>query len=427
MGYNPSALFSCLLDDIAPVLGDTIIERIKAGKEVLPWLGISPKEFACVALSKSFYKKYVDMVERDSDKRALEKFLAVNASCSSWANNCNTSWDEILLGELKRSLHNFWFLDGLTSLIEEDSQIWEELRCGPGASLNALSYDFYSKLFSSPLSVTDGNIYRSYRNYIASNPKWSAAESFRADNYGSAYIVEGNRLSFVPKQRDISRIICIEPTLNMSGQLGIGELLSRRLRQVYGIDLSKQPDRNKELARLGSIDGSFATIDLSSASDSMSMRMLEEVLPPDFFWWLCQFRSPSAQLPDGSRVELKMISTMGNGFTFPLQTILFSCIVSAAARANAVKLWWPRGDDLGNVGVFGDDIIIPTGVHYSSRADGNICEVYNDKLLRDVLRLLELLGFKINVERPSMRVLSASLVVVISSTDHMFVASILGR
>lgn len=403
MSYNSSVLFSHLLDDITPYLGEDVMNRLKSGHDVQPWVGISPQEFACIALTKSFYKKFVDHVSPTADACALEKFLAVNARCSSWVDQCNTSWDQILMGELRRSLHHFWFLDGDKScdqLIEDDSHIWDGLRCGPGASLNAISYDFYSKLFSGPLSVTHESIHRSYRNYIARDPKWSAAEEFRADSYGSALVVEGNRLSFVPKQRDISRIICIEPTLNMSGQLGIGEVLSRRLRQVFGIDLSKQPDRNRELARIGSRHGSFCTIDLSSASDSMSLRMLRAVLPPEFLWWLEQFRSPTTQLPDGSRVELGMVSTMGNGFTFPLQTILFSCIVSAAARARGFRLWWPRGDDVGAVGVFGDDIILPTHVHYFTSQNGEkFCETYGMDLVRDVLRLLELLGFSINAEK----------------------------
>jgi hypothetical protein len=395
MSHNSSVLFQNLLDDFTDYVDSDTLSRLRAGVVVEPWSGISPAEYACITLAKTFYKKFVDDVADDADARALEKFLAVNARCGAWTDLSNVSHDEILMGELRASLHRFWFKDG-EPLVSDENQIWSELRCGPGASLNAVSYDFYSKLFGSPLSVTNDAIYRSYRGYIAQIPTWSAAESFRADHYGCCKVVGGNRLSFVPKQRDISRIICVEPTLNMSGQLGLGEILSRRLREVYGIDLSRQPERNRELARVGSLLEVFSTIDLSSASDSLSLKMLRAVMPPDFLWWLEQFRSPTTTLPDGKLVELEMVSTMGNGYTFPLQTILFSCIVSAAARSRGKRLWWPRADSSGAVGVFGDDLVIPTHFHYFPNGS---CESYGVELVRDVLRLLELLGFVVNAEK----------------------------
>lgn len=83
-----------------------------------------------------------------------------------------------------------------------------------------------------------------------------------------------------------------------------------------------------------------------------------------------------------------MVSSMGNGFTFPLQTALFSCAVSAAYQLDSLKLVRPQVrhgrqtvTDLGNFGVFGDDIIVVKRAY------------------RKVLRLLDILGFKVNAEK----------------------------
>lgn len=192
-------------------------------------------------------------------------------------------------------------------------------------------------------------------------------------------------MSFVEKNRDVSRLICTEPSLNMFYQLGLGKLLERRLFQVFGIDFEFQQAVNRDLARLGSRrkGKGLVTLDLSSASDSLSIGMMKEVFPPSVVSWLELFRSPVSRLPNGASMQLNMISTMGNGSTFPIQTVLFACVVSAAARCNHLDLVRrdPELDNFPNFGVFGDDII---------------CETI---ISRDVVRLLTILGFEVHPEK----------------------------
>jgi len=69
---------------------------------------------------------------------------------------------------------------------------------------------------------------------------------------------------------------------------------------------------------------------------------------------------------------------MGNGFTFPLETIIFCAVVDACYRLSGISLD-KRG--LKNFGVFGDDIICLTSV------------------TQKVFRLLDLLGFKVNASK----------------------------
>jgi hypothetical protein len=165
----------------------------------------------------------------------------------------------------------------------------------------------------------------------------------------------------------------------MFAQLGLGAILEDRLTSRYGIDMSVQQERNAELARLGSIAGAISTIDLESASDSLSLGMLDAVLPQWVFDTLCEYRCPFTKLR-GERVLLHMISTMGNGYTFPLQTIVFSCCVQAVAKQMGVPL--RRAESVvATWGVFGDDIACPT------------------VLVERLVRLLEILGFHVNSEK----------------------------
>jgi len=145
-------------------------------------------------------------------------------------------------------------------------------------------------------------------------------------------------------------------------QKGIGSVIEKVLKSDFSIDLSTQPDVNRKLARKGSIDQSFGTIDLKSASDSISLRLLRLILPPYLLRRIEECRSPFVELPNGELVELHMVSSMGNGFTFPLQTLLFTVIVKAVYRTLGIAFERNKehlnGTEPGNFGVFGDDIIV---------------------------------------------------------------------
>lgn len=337
------------------------------------------KQVAATQLRNSFLKKYQEGSSSSADAAALLKFTSINERCKTWSPVENLSmFTPELVGHLKVELHKFFEPNNRQPLVSTANEILHLARVGPGAAVGAVGNDSYSKLFSSSLSCTTEFLYASYANYVNNSPLWSMAENLRKDLNLGHDIVDGNRVSCVPKNVDISRVICIEPNLNMFFQLGLGEIMTRRLKSVYSIDLSSQPVVNRELARVGSLNGDLCTIDLESASDSMSLLMLKHVMPRDIYLWLSKLRSRVATLPDGSKQELHMVSTMGNGFTFPLQTILFSCVVSACfsylglrGHERAGKTW----------SVFGDDIIVPL------------------EIVGAVLELLTYLGFTVNTQK----------------------------
>jgi hypothetical protein len=376
------ALYSNLQSDLMDQFGDIFDFESKSVKPDVP---MTPKVAAAASILNSFLKKFRVENTDSMDSKALLKFLTVNKAVGDWRLQLETDDDHILFGELRRAIWEFWNVEGPPGrrwesfpLVTNYRAILDEGRCGPGASILGGGGDEYTKMYSSALSCTSQFLYDEYRDYVSEHPDTDAAEVLRDRDFEGVAIVEGSRLSFVPKNDQISRCICIEPTLNMFYQLGFGAILERRLSTHFGIEMGSQQFKNRELARIGSTFDNLCTIDLESASDSLGLKMLEAVLPRDFMSFLLRLRSPSSDLPGIGSFALDMVSTMGNGFTFPLQTMLFASVVIAAFRAHGIRPYYPRGRNNGNFGVFGDDIIVP------------------QEIVVSVFRLLRILGFVVN-------------------------------
>jgi hypothetical protein len=163
-------------------------------------------------------------------------------------------------------------------------------------------------------------------------------------------VVPGSVLFTVPKNSEIDRVACKEPELNMYMQRGVGNYFRSQLRK-RGINLNDQ-SVNRRLAREGSISGKLATLDLSSASDLISTKLVSILLPREWFSLLDDLRVKSTQI-DGKDHELSMFSSMGNGFTFELESLLFYAISCAINRCWSIR---------GRISVYGDDIITPTRI-----------------------------------------------------------------
>lgn len=343
MGVIPDALYSALAKDVGQVTG----LDLSSLKDMFLCPTLTHAEQACSSLLRALPKKMIPRDTTEQDEFALEKFHSFNSKCESWVACLNTSGDEELWGTFKNVLYQFFNPHGMP-LVDSLDSIVHYGRCGPGSSIEGVSGDFYSKMFSSTLTSTSRALGIHYRGYVWNYPEWSNAETIRQANYGESKIVEGSKIVFVPKNDKISRMICSEPTLNMFYQLGLGTILERRLRSFFGIDLSLQPDINRALAASSSVDQQWATIDLESASDSLAVGLAKEVLPSEVWSLVKLLRSPLSSYK-GRAIPLHMISTMGNGFTFPLQTVLFASMVKAVYLTLGLK---------DSVHVFGDDIVV---------------------------------------------------------------------
>jgi len=188
--------------------------------------------------------------------------------------------------------------------------------------------------------------------------------------FGGYQIVDSNVMFTVPKNTEIDRCACKEPDFNMYLQKGVGNVIRNCLRRV-GIDLNDQ-SRNQSLARIGSLNDSLATLDLSSASDSICREFVFQALPIAWFTYLDDIRCHSTVIPDQGIHVNQMFSSMGNGFTFELESLLFYAVAKATAYFTGTP---------GTISVYGDDIIVPT------------------QMYQDLIIALEFLGFSVNTDK----------------------------
>lgn len=340
-----AGLYSQLLVDLALDI---------SGKDDYPISDDSVNLSARKSLAASFYKKLAPTGNtRAADDAALKKFKAINQSLASGPFGFYAS-------NLVESYFYDYFKDALlTSLTAREGSnfdlefIRENMGIGPGAAQKADSRCAYTKLFESPMSYTNDYLVALYRGALSFTGFWADAEMHRFKKYGNVK-VQGGKIFFAAKNADISRTCCTEPSINMLIQKAVGAFHEGRLVSDFGINLSHQADLNRELARRGSIDGSIATIDLVSASDSIELFMVQRDYPNNFLKGVIMAsRCERAVLPDGSTEELNMVSTMGNGFTFPMQTLIFACVVKAVYQCMGIPLI--NGTSFG---VFGDDICV---------------------------------------------------------------------
>jgi hypothetical protein len=176
-----------------------------------------------------------------------------------------------------------------------------------------------------------------------------------------------SRLITVPKTLKGPRLIAAEPVENQWLQQLVKRQLEVRIAKgplSAAIQFNSQ-EKNQILALKGSKDGSYATVDLSSASDRLSCWVVERV-----------FRANSSVLQRLAAVRvtevdsrllkrpvkgLRKHSTMGSAVTFPVQTIAYACMAIACVLplGRRVTLASIR-QAASRVQVFGDDIVLPT-------------------------------------------------------------------
>ena len=181
--------------------------------------------------------------------------------------------------------------------------------------------------------------------------------------------VDCSTITSVPKTALTDRFIAMEPTMNVFLQLGVDRVLREKLRASWGYDLNDQ-SKNQKLAEVGSITGSFATLDLVGASDCIALMLVYLLFPPEWVALLLDLRMSSGYIKKLDRfIHFSKLSSMGNGYTFVIESIIFG-----AATRVAMK----RTKSYGESAVYGDDIVCPTGA------------------VTLLVEILDLLGFEVN-------------------------------
>lgn len=307
--------------------------------------------FVCDRYATEFLKKVTWLPMPDKRRaNALAKFQQAETTCSLANNRFRNEPEPSWFGRVRKTIARV--LGPLDSGVLDT--IVDLMRHGPGSSVGIKGDGLTaSDKYRYPVTMTANLL--------------PYAESIMGPLWASRYrplIVRGSTWSSVRKNAETDRGICTEPVLNMFGQLGIGEYLAKRLKR-FGVDLRDQR-WNQALAEKAEM-WRLATLDLASASDCTAYESVRSLFPPKWFALLALFRSPEMKI-DGSWVALEKWSTMGNGYTFPLETLIFYAVVSAMV---------PR-KDMCVTAVYGDDMIVP---------QANVAAV---------VEALEYLGFQVN-------------------------------
>jgi hypothetical protein len=177
------------------------------------------------------------------------------------------------------------------------------------------------------------------------------------------------RVITVPKTAKTPRIIAIEPTCMQFMQQAILEDLVKALEEddisSWLIGIGDQIP-NQDMALQGSLDGSLATLDLSEASDRVSVMHVRALLAnhPNLREGVEATRSLKASVlvdKEAVTVTLNKFASMGSALCFPFEAMVFATIVFTAIEKELGHRLTRRDikSFKGQVRVYGDDIIVP--------------------------------------------------------------------
>ena len=197
-------------------------------------------------------------------------------------------------------------------------------------------------------------------------PNWNFAEALAAVDFKEPRDELPVRVVSVPKTLKSPRIIAIEPVHMQYVQQGYLEFLTKEL-ETRGLTAGHvnftDQSINQRFAKMGSVDGSIATLDLSEASDRVSAKLAWRMLRtcPTLRAGLFASRSSKAITPDGRIRVLRKFASMGSAVCFPVESMYFFTAVISAMHYNDGKRPSVRSVEryAKQVYVYGDDLIVP--------------------------------------------------------------------
>lgn len=334
----------CLRNTIRSFLDrDAILDLCKHKPD---YENLSVSDSAALVQVLAFYRKRRDLeLGVDREEVAYAKFVGSERHCEV-TNATFRKWAagdfmfprrvERLLFSAQRKIAN------LLGDVPDFASL--RLRFGPGATTQTKRRDASPRYKLGERFACSEELAGTVSDCLSELPSWVPFGD--SDRVTVPVEIHPGQLHFVPKDAFTDRSIVVEPSLNSFYQLGIGDYIADRLR-TRGIDIRDQT-RNQNLAQVASLYGELATLDLSSASDLIACELVAHLLPIDWFLFLSRFRSGTVEYK-GASLKLQKFSSMGNGFTFPLETLIFWALAQSAIEETSV----------GQAAVYGDDIIVP--------------------------------------------------------------------
>lgn len=302
---------------------------------------------------KRFSPEYADRIRSES----LEAFLQLNKEQKVW-NVTQFPW--------------FWV---------------QRLKARLADMFSGYSYDITDGYFSSgTTSITPALLLPKLKAYAESQPNLGCCMLYPVSKavYAPACWRNTNKLrdavkvEAVPKSFKAARIIAKEPPFSAFALQAIAKGLYRSMeRNGYCkfVDIHDQT-YNQDLSEEGSISGKYATIDLSSASDSICESLAYDIIPLDIMKDVDEYRCAYLSVGKERRVS-QIFSTSGSPITFVMESAIFCAIALEVGlmvhNVTGIRCLSPR--------IYGDDMVV----------DDRICET--------VVDVLSVLGFRPNASK----------------------------
>ena len=318
---------------------------------------VTPHRFKCWHQLRSLLKRHIftsDVwTKEELEKITMEKFLVDQEFFA--VHRVRTPRTHAVLQEARRIAKNIL---GKYDLDEAASYV----QIGKRATLGGpLEQAFLDKKVGSPEMFTCPSAARQwfFRNYLATDPalrKLVRGLFRKAKRNKQTLPLAADYLNFVtvPKSWKILRGITPLSLIGLFKSYALGGLITERLRSS-GHDLRRLQSKHRQLARRYSVSNKHATVDLRTASDSIMSQHLNAVLPRV---WYREIRTTFIrQLAIGKNGTMHYtcsVLPMGNGCTFPVETLFFYCLIKAIGNLLGVK---------GTYSVYGDDLIYPSRIH----------------------------------------------------------------
>ncbi len=347
-GSIPAFLQGMMCKVFEPVSGNLLDE---------PDLGIVKSIYEILFM----FKKYPSSPKSASllDQKAKKGFIMNDEECAVYEPH---SYLEYMITRVRPYI--------LSSLRGETHEMDMEFRHGPGSvqeglkpnqKWSAVCRDLFDESFdTSMFALSD------FATYMYSVAACGKAASISPCSVPASSSI--SRLISVPKNSTSRRTITVEPTLKQFLQQGLNSKLRLGIERCSvlseSLDLSDQ-SINQKLALIGSQTDEWATIDLKSASDLISLKLVKSVFGslPYFLEAMMVSRSShytvEGETPPTIRV-MEKYAGMGNATCFPVMSITIA-LIGICAILDASRLSVTRENiehAARQIRVFGDDIIV---------------------------------------------------------------------
>lgn len=246
-----------------------------------------------------------------------------------------------------------------------DSDIYNERiipKHGPGATADKLTSNgkfksrYWTRRLEEVFHVGD---------FLSPSPRFHSEEWYESIDFLEPGSEIPARVVSVPKTLKTPRIIAIEPSTVQYVQQGLLESLTHWTdSNIIGQFISSSSQEpNRLLAQEGSV-GDLATLDLSEASDRVSIRHVMSITSgnPLFQKAILACRSQCADVPGHGIIPLAKFASMGSALCFPIEAMVFLSIIFLGIERELgyhFSSISQISEYTGRVRVYGDDIIVP--------------------------------------------------------------------